>query len=200
MGAEEISKDENYEGDVSSVSNILSGVKSNYILSKIYKNISKKKSLEIVKYNKKVQNRLKLSIQSYKEYFETLTPIELEIIPYKKQYGKFININENEKSYYHIYFNNDEKEMKNKYEIKEKDIVNKIKIIIDYQIKSFEKLFYHCKCNESINFKKFYRTNINNISYMFSGCSSLKKLNLSNFNTDNVIDMSFLFYGCSSLK
>ena len=119
MGAEEISKDENYEGDgdVSSVSNILSGVKSNYILSKIYKNISKKKSLEIVKYNKKVQNRLKLSIQSYKEYFETLTPIELEIIPYKKQYGKFININENEKSYYHIYFNNNEKEMKNKYEI-----------------------------------------------------------------------------------
>ena len=175
MGAEEISKDENYEGDVSSVSNILSGIKSNYILSKIYKNISKKKSLEIVKYNKKVQNRLKLSIQSYKEYFETLTPIELEIIPYKKQYGKFININENEKSYYHIYFNNNEKEMKNKYEIKEKDIVNKIKIIIDYQIKSFEKLFYHCKCNESINFKKFYRSNINNISYMFSGCSSLKK-------------------------
>ena len=42
-----------------------------------------------------------------------------------------------------------------------------IKIIIDYQIKSFELLFYECKCIESINFKKFYRNNINNMENMF---------------------------------
>ena len=42
-------------------------------------------------------------------------------------------------------------------EINKKDKVIKIKIIIDYQVKSFKKLFYWCICIESINFKKFYR-------------------------------------------
>ena len=64
--------------------NNLKKIKSNYILSKIYYNISKKKSLEIIKYNNKVQNRLNLSIKDYKNYYETFTPIELEIIPSKK--------------------------------------------------------------------------------------------------------------------
>ena len=48
--------------------------------------------------------------------------------------------------------------------------VKKIKIIIDYQIKSFEGLFEDCECIEYINFKKFYRNNINNMKSMFCGC------------------------------
>ena len=35
----------------------------------------KKKKLEIVKYNKKVQNRLDLGVKDYKEYSVTFTPI-----------------------------------------------------------------------------------------------------------------------------
>ena len=65
-----------------------------------------------------------------------------------------------------------------------------IKIIIEYQVESFDRLFYKCKCIESINFKKFNRNNINIMSCMFSYCSSLKELNLNNFNTNNVTDMS----------
>ena len=65
--------------------------------------MTKKKKLEIVKYNKKIQNRINLSVKNYKEYSETLTPIEIEIIPTKGEYGKFINIKENDKLYYHIY-------------------------------------------------------------------------------------------------
>ena len=76
----------------------------------------------------------------------------------------------------------------------------KIKIIIDYQDKSFRELFYECKSIKSINFKKFYRNNITNMSWMFSDCSSLKELNLTNFNTNNVNDMSYMFNLCSSLK
>ena len=49
---------------------------------------------------------------------------------------------------------------KNKYEINKKDKITKIKIIIDYQVKSFKELFSGCKCIESITFKKFYRNNI----------------------------------------
>ena len=78
--------------------------------------------------------------------------------------------------------------------------MTKIKVIIDYQVKSFKELFYWCKCIESINFKKFYRNNITDMSWMFNGCSSLKELNLNNFNTNNVTNMSYMFYGCSSFK
>ena len=49
---------------------------------------------------------------------------------------------------------------------------------------------------ESIHFKKFYRNNIANMSWMLNGCSSLKELNLNNFNTNNVIDMYDMFYVC----
>ena len=87
---------------------------------------------------------------------------------------QFININDADKLYYHIYFNNNKEEIKKNYINIDEE--TKIKIIIDAQINSFEKLFYNCYCIESIYFKKFYRNNINNMSYMFGGCSSLKEL------------------------
>ena len=74
---------------------------------------------------------------------------------------------------------------------------------IEIEIKPMENkygLFYNCKCIESICFKKFYRNNVTDMSFMFRGCSSLKELNLNNFNTINVTNMSYMFYGCSSLK
>ena len=154
------SKDNNKENESAKPNPIIEKIKSRYILSKLYNIIPKKKKLAIVKYNKRIQNRLNLSIKDYKEYCE----IEIEIIPIKDKYGKFININENDKLYYHIYFNDNKEEIKNKYEIKEEDKVTKIKIIIDYQVKSFKELFSECRCIESINFKKFYR---DNVKYLF---------------------------------
>ena len=164
-----VSKENNKENESAKPNPIIENIKSKYILSKIYNNMTIRKKLEIVKYNKKVQNRLDLGVKDYKEYSETFTPIEIEIIPTKDKYGKFININENDKLYYHIYFNDNKEEIKNKYEINKKDKVTKIKIIIDYQVKSFKELFYECRCIKSINFKKFYRNNITDMSEMFSG-------------------------------
>jgi len=181
----------------------LDNLKSNYSLKKISDFIQKGKLLGIVKYNKILQKRLNLSIKNYKEFSEIFTPIEIEIITIINKMNisyKFININENEKSYFHIYFNDNKEEIKNKYRINKEDNVTKIKLIIDYQVKSFEKLFEYCDCIESINFKKFYRNNINNMIKMFYECSSLKEINLSNFNTSNVKDMGYMFYYCSSLK
>ena len=141
-----------------------------------------------------------ININHYKAYYETKTSIELDIIPMKGKYGKFINIKEEDKKYFHIYFNdNKKKEIENTY-LDEDENVSKISIIIDYQIKSFPKLFYYCECIESIKFKKFYRNNITDMSYMFSRCSSLKELSLNKFITNNVTDMSGMFYECSSLK
>ena len=146
MESNNIEKDKSKNFELNKLNINLENIKSDYFLRKIYDNMNKKKSLEIVKYNKKIQNRLNIKIRDYKEYSETFTSIEMEIIPRKNIYGRFINIiNENDELYYHIYFNDNINEIKNKYEIKEEDKVNKIKIIIDYQIISFEKLFYWCK-------------------------------------------------------
>ena len=123
---------------------ILDNLKGDYFLQKLYDSMTKKKKLEIVKYNKNVQNRLNLGVKDYKEYSETFASIEIEIIPAKGIYGRFIYINENDKLYYHIYFNDNKEEIKNKYEIEEEDKVRKIKIIIDYQVKSFKKIFSDC--------------------------------------------------------
>ena len=150
-----VSKENNKENKSATPNPIIDNIKSRYILSKIYDNMTKKKKLQIVRWNKKIQNRLNLSVKDYKEYSGTFTPIEIEIIPAKGEYGKFINIKENNELYYHIYFNDNKEEIKNKYKIDEQDKVTKIKIIIDYQVKSFKELFYWCKCIESINFKKF---------------------------------------------
>ena len=172
-------------------------VRSKYILSQIFDNVRLIKKLEIARYNKNIKKKLKIKINDFKKEYSI---IEIEIIPKENEYGKFIDLpKEKGESNYHIYFNDDKEEIKRKY-YEKNDKVKKIKIRIDYQIKSFEKLFYNCQCISSINFKKFERTNITNMSYMFSGCLSLKKLNLSSFDTSKVIVMNLMFAGYTSLE
>ena len=180
--------------------NKLRNLKSNYFIQKFFGYISKRKSLETIRYNKNIQKRINININHYKAYSEEYSSIELDIIPIKGKDGKFININEEDKKYIHIYFNDNKKKEIENTSLYKDDNVSKISIIIDYQIKSFSKLFYYCGCIESIKFKKFYRNNVTNMSWMFRGCSSLKELNLINFNTNNVTNMSYMFYYCSSLK
>ena len=179
--------------------NKLIDIKSCYIMKKIFHNIQKRIYLVIIKYNINIQKRLNININNYKDFSELYSSIKLEIIPIQKKYGHFINIKEDDKKYFHIYFNDNKEEIK-KTKLNKDDKVSKINIIIDHQIKSFESLFFHCICIESINFKKFYRNNITNMNGMFSECSLLKEINLSNFNTINVTDMMGMFDQCSSLK
>ena len=178
-------------------------------------NIMKKtKSLTIVKYSKKLQKRMNLNINSYKDYSQLYSLIELELkliddkcdeverkynIWFKEKNNTFINILDEEKEYYHIYFDNSKEEIKRNF-LNKNEKVNTIKIIIDYQVKSFKKLFLDCNKISSIKFKKFYRINITDMSEMFSECTSLYELNLSNFNTNNVTNMSNMFYNCKSLN
>ena len=171
---------------------IFKNLKSDFFIQKVFYNLLKKKSLDIIKYNNNIKKRINISIKDYKEYSEIYSSIEIEIKPVKNKYGEFINMNEN-KIYYHIYFNDNKEEIKIKRNYFNKnDNVSKFKIIIDYQVKSFKELFYNCKCIEYIYFKKFYRNNIDNMGGMFNGCSSLKELNLSNFNT-NIYSMFYIF-------
>ena len=174
-------------------------LKNDYFLQKVFNNLEKKKLLNIVKYNKNIKKRINININDFKEYSEKYSSIEIEIKTVNNKYSKFINIKAEDEKYYHIYLNNNKEEIKMKH-INEDEEINIIKIIIDYQVKSFEGLFYNCKYVESINFKRFCRNNITNMYSMFSYCSSLKELNLKNFNTNNVTNMGSMFSGCSSLK
>ena len=164
-------------------------LKSDYFLRKLFDILKENKSLSIIKYNKKLQKRLNISIDNYKECSKI--EIELKLADYRYD-GKFISLLDEEKEYYHIYFDNSKEEIKrNKLDYNEE--VKKIKIIIDYQVKSFKELFGYCYCVGSIFFKKFYRNNITDMSYMFYGCNSLKELNLNNFNTNNVTDITYFY-------
>ena len=179
--------------------NIFKNLQNDYFLIKLFDMLLKRRSLDIIKYNKNIKNRININIDNYKEYLELYSSIELEIKPVNNRYGEFININAEDEIYFHIYFNDNKKEIKRNYLYPDEQIKT-IKIIINYQVKSFEALFRYCECIESINFKKFYRNNIINMRNMFSSCHSLKGLNLSNFNTNNVTNMTDMFYGCSSLE
>ena len=56
-------------------------LKGNFFLIKIFENLSRRKSLEILKYNKNLQQRIKLTIRDYQNYIELYSKIEIEIIP-----------------------------------------------------------------------------------------------------------------------
>ena len=80
---------------------VFRNLRSNYILKKVFYNLLKKKSLDIIKYNNNIKKRINISIKDYKEYSEIYSSIEIEIKPVINKYGEFINMNEN-KIYYHM--------------------------------------------------------------------------------------------------
>ena len=108
----------------------LDNLKSDYFLIKMFDLIKQNKALKIIKYNKKIQKRLNINIKNYKECSQLYSPIELELKLEDNEYGKFINIPDEEKEFFHIYFNNSKKEIKRNY-LKEKEKVKRIKIIIN---------------------------------------------------------------------
>jgi len=125
--------------------NMLNNLKNDYFILILFEYMSKRKSLKMIKYNKNIQKRIDINIKDYKDYSKKYTSIELEIIPMKDKYGKYINFEEKDKEYYHIYFNdNKEEEIKNT-SINENHNIAKINIIIDYQVESFSCLFENCE-------------------------------------------------------
>ena len=92
--------------------NMFKNLKSDYFIRKIFDYIHKKKSLETIRYNKNIQKRINININHYKEYSEKYSSIEIEIKPKEKEYGRFINIKEEDEKYYHIYYNDNNREIK----------------------------------------------------------------------------------------
>ena len=177
--------------------NFLKIIKSKYIISKLFDSLSKKKILKIIQKNKEIQTKLEISLKDYITMSE-LNPIEIEIVPVANSKENFINLTYVNKDYVHIYFD-DKKEEINECRLNEKDDIKKINIKIDHQIKEFHNLFDGCKAIKTINFIKFNRYTIEDMSYMFQWCTSLIEVNLSKFNTNNVSNMEGMFFFCNSL-
>jgi len=78
-------------------------VRSNFIYKRIFEYMKKNKTLEIIKYNKRLQNKLNLSINDYKDYCQLYSSIEIELNIVDNKYGNFINISDEKMKYYHIY-------------------------------------------------------------------------------------------------
>ena len=133
----------------------LKNVKSHYIILKFFEYLTERKYLETIRYNKSIQKRINININHYKAYSETKTSIELDIIPMKGEYGKFININEEDKKYFHIYFNDNKKKEIENTSLYKDDNVSKISIIIDYQINYFQNCFIIVNVLNPLNLKNF---------------------------------------------
>ena len=127
------------KGYNTSKNNLLKKIRSKWLLKQIFDNLENNKSLEIIKYNKNIQEKLEIGINDYKEEY---LKIEIEIFPKKyrgKKQIKFINIsNAVNKSHYHIFFNNNIIETKRTY-FTGSDNISKIRIILDNEFKSFNK-------------------------------------------------------------
>ena len=89
------------------INNLLIKIRSKYILKQIFDKIKENKLLELVRYNKNLQKKLNKDLN---DYITLHSKIEIEILPSRYYYGKFIRIPKNYEPYYHIYFNDDKKE------------------------------------------------------------------------------------------
>ena len=79
--------------------NKLIKIRCNYFLEKLFNILEKKKSLNIVKYNKNMKKRINININDYKEYLGIYSSIEIEINPIINKYCKFINIKDEDSIY-----------------------------------------------------------------------------------------------------
>ena len=166
-------------------------------LKQIFKNLNDSKLLKIIMYNRKLLQKLNKDVTDYKNEY---SKIIIEIFPIcdRSHKRQFINLFGGE-SYCHIYFDDNKEETKRNY-LYPNEKVKKIKVILDYKFKSLSGLFKGCCDVRKIDFIRFDRENISNMSFMFYDCANLTELNLSNFNTNNVKDMSYMFFYCFSLK
>ena len=60
--------------------NKLKKSRSDYFIQKLFGYLHKRKSLEIIKYNKDIQKRMNININDYKGYCEKYSSIEIEVV------------------------------------------------------------------------------------------------------------------------
>ena len=164
----------------------LDKMKGQFTLKYIFLYLKPNKQLQLIRYNKRYQEKLNIGINDYEREYKKIE-ISIELNPIKNNPSKFINITKKNEPHFHIFFNDDVRETtKKKNYLMKSDGVKKVKIVIDDGVKSLAKLFMECKCIRRINFIKFNIKEIKNMSRMFQSCSSLEEILFSNIITEKV--------------
>ena len=174
-------------------------IRNSYFLRELFNIIDERKALKILKYNKKLQKRLKLSIKDYIK-FNNRIEMELEVFKYPQLPNYFFisKLVRLKKYDLKIYFNNEFIERGRSY-FSQNENVTSIKIIITNKVNSLFNFFNYCTCIKKIKIMNYNGNNINNLSHLFENCSSLVKIDLSHFKTDNVTNMANMCSNCYSL-
>ena len=179
---------------------MLFNIKSKYIIEEIFSFFEEAKKLEIIRYNKKIQEKMGVTFETYKDFGK----IEIEITMEKdhdikgKEKFYFIHYNEKDELNYHIYFDDNEEEAKRNY-IKLGEKVSKVKIIINRKVKTFFESFHNCILVKRIKFIKYNRKDITRLSQLFYECIRLKDLDITKLNMENVTNINGLFQECEQL-
>ena len=82
----------------------------------------------------------------------------------------------------------------------DQEILNKIVMVWDSQIKSCVSMFSGCSSIISIDLSEFDASSVTTMKEMFLDCSSLSSLNFGNFVTSGCKNMNNMFKNCSSLQ
>ena len=192
--------------------NLPTNIKSIFILKKIFDNVLIKKKLNIIKYNKKIQEKLNIYLKNYRGYCTIC--VDIEMCKQEKLdnileglYNFIKNLNSNFNFWYEIITENNITTKNSLLTITKNKIAEligstssfRLNIILGPNSNSLDGLFENCSFIKEIKFEKFINDKIRDMKFMFYKCSNLNKLNLSSFNTKNVTNMSYMFSGCSSL-
>ena len=175
---------------------------------RILQNINEIKNNNIINEIKEINNDNKNKLEKLMSIYNKMNyKNEINII-YKinaeektKIFGKkFV---ENNKDNCKIMYDNEEYELNEELEIKNKN-ESKLNIILQNIIKitDMEDMFNGCLSLLSIpDISKWNTNNVTNMQGIFSGCSTLSSLpDISKWNTNNVTNMSSMFDECSSLS
>ena len=168
-------------------------------MKKIFKFIGKKSAYNIIRYNKEIQNKCEINKDSYNTVFNKIV---VEIVPCYSEDKNNIFIDYNINNHIEITYidsNNVKHDLKRNFIMKD-DHIKIIKIKINTNYISINKIFRKCEGIKEITFKKFYRNDITDLSSMFQGNICLKKINFSKFKTDRCNNMSYMFSDCVNLK
>ena len=179
---------------------MISNIKSTYILKKVFENVEKFRYFKILQRNKAIRNKLNLSLDTYKKYYNQ---IEIELIT-KENIEKEKNIFINDAKIvfdYEVYFNSGLKEIQKRNYFNKNEKITRIRILIDIKGEtiSLSSLFENVQCIKEAKIIHCAQTKVNDISDLFFNCKSLISADLSKLKVDNITTMARTFGMCSSL-
>ena len=189
----------------------LQKLNSKYILKQIFDNLKDIRAYEIFRYNKNIQQKLNIDINSYRELSQEKSPIIIEIIPVEDKHGTIFNYVSGNTGYFHMYFNDSNKEEDSnelgKEELEEEEEEEKEEKEEKEKDKGKEKEKEKEKVKEekedNVKVKKIKLVidhEVDSFENLFENCNCIESITFKRFTRINIQNMRSMFWQCSNLK